>query len=209
MVFITINISLTQFLTYSSKVSTSARINYVRQIKNSPDYHPSIDYWKPLRDEIKRIHENNIPIENLKNLLSIVDEKKVKNYTSLINSYIRFINKNNVEYFPCGKAFWKLSDELFVGSSPELGLIVNGKKYYVKNYYKKKDSDSKITQRNIKSTLTLMQLSDKNFPLEQNSNFAVLNLQNGKLIEAQPLLSESIMELEIDAKSFVDIWSRI
>jgi len=207
--FITIKVSLTQFLTYSSKVSTGAKINYVKQIKNSPEYHPGIDYWKPLRDEIKRLHRNNLPIEDLKNLLSKVDDKKIKNYKKAINSYIRFIRKNNVEYFECGKSFWKLSEELFINSSPELGFIIDGKKFYVKNYYKKKSSDTKLTQRNIKSTLTLMQISERDFELDNKSNFAVLNLQNEKLIEAPPLLSESIMELEVDAQSFVDIWSRI
>ncbi|EME8192912.1 hypothetical protein LXE15_001387, partial [Enterococcus faecium] len=114
-----------------------------------------------------------------------------------------------VEYFECGKSFWKLSEELFINSSPELGFIIDGKKFYVKNYYKKKSSDTKLTQRNIKSTLTLMQISERDFELDNKSNFAVLNLQNEKLIEAPPLLSESIMELEVDAQSFVDIWSRI
>ncbi|EOA3441188.1 hypothetical protein ACSHLT_002747 [Enterococcus hirae] len=54
-----------------------------------------------------------------------------------------------------------------------------------------------------------MQISERDFELDNKSNFAVLNLQNEKLIEAPPLLSESIMELEVDAQSFVDIWSRI
>lgn len=205
----TINISLTQFLNYSSKVSTSAKIKAVKDIKYSADYHPAIDYWKPLRDEIKRIHEKNLPIENLKYLLPTINEKKIKNYTSAINRYINFINKNDVTYFPAGKSFWKLTDELFVGSSPELGLIVNGKKLYVKNYYKKKTSDSKLTKRNINSILTLMQLSEKDFPLTPDENFAILNLQNGKLIEASPLQSESILELEIDAQSFINTWERI
>ncbi|EPH94736.1 hypothetical protein D922_01534 [Enterococcus faecalis 06-MB-DW-09] len=205
----TINISLTQFLTYSSKVSTSAKIKAVRDMKHSADYHPALDYWKPLRDEIKRLHENNLPIENLSNLLLTIDEKKTKNYTNAINTYIRFVNKNDVSYFKVGKSFWKLSDELFVGSSPELGLIVNGKKFYVKNYYKKKSTDAKVTKRNIQSTLTLMQLADRDFQMEPDSNFAVLNLQNGKIIEAGPLKSEDVLELEVDAQNFVNTWERI
>lgn len=52
-----IKISLTQFLDYSAKVSTSAKINKVKEIKRSPGYHPAFDYWKPLRDAIKKIHE--------------------------------------------------------------------------------------------------------------------------------------------------------
>lgn len=204
-----INISLTQFLGYSTKVSTSAKIKAVRDIKNSPDYHPAFDYWKPLRDEIKRLHENNLPIENLKDLLTRIDEKKAKNFSGAINTYIHFVKKNDVSYFPVGKSYWKLTDDLFVGSSPELGLIVNGKKLYVKIFYKKKTADTKLTKRNIQSTLTLMQLADRDFEMEPDSNFAILNLQNGKLIEASPLQSESILELELDAETFVNTWNRV
>ena len=204
-----INVSLTQFLTYTSKVSTSAKIKAVRDIKNSPGYHPSIDYWKPLRDEIKRLHENNLPIENLNNLLLSINEKKVKNYTGAINTYIQFIKKNDVAYFKTGKSSWKLTDDLFVGASPELGLVVNGKKLYVKVYYKKKSSDAKLTKRNIQSSLTLMQLAEKDFQMEPDSNFAILNLQNGKIIEAGPLRSEDVLELEVDAQNFVTTWNRV
>lgn len=204
-----INISLTQFLVYSTKVSTSAKIKAVRDIKNAPDYHPAFDYWKPLRDEIKRLHENNLPIDNLKDLLTRIDEKKAKNFSGAINTYIHFVKKNDVSYFPVGKSYWKLTDDLFIGSSPELGLIVNGKKLYVKNFYKKKTADTKLTKRNIQSTLTLMQLADRDFEMEPDSNFAILNLQNGKLIEASPLQSENILELELDAETFVNTWNRV
>lgn len=53
-----IQISLTQFLDYSAKVSTSAKINKVKEIKHSPDYHPAFDYWNPfatlLREYMKK-----------------------------------------------------------------------------------------------------------------------------------------------------------
>ncbi|MFW7420499.1 hypothetical protein ACODH8_09815 [Vagococcus fluvialis] len=204
-----INISLTQFLNYSSKISTSAKIKAVRDIKNAPDYHPAIDYWKVLRDEIKRIHSKGLPIENLRDIIPNLPESKIKNYTNVINTYIKFINKNNVTYFETGKSYWKLDEDLFVGCSPEIGLIINGEKLYVKNYYKKKSNDTKITQRNINSTLTLMQIAERDFLLEDSSNFAVLNLQNGKLIKAPPLVSEDILELEIDAQSFVTTWNKV
>lgn len=53
-----------------------------------------------------------------------------------------------------------------------------------------------------------MQISERDFQLE-DGNFAVLNLQNGKLLEAPPLLTESVMELEVDAATFIDIWNRL
>ncbi|MDT2011158.1 hypothetical protein [Carnobacterium divergens] len=205
----TVNVSLTQFLTYTSKVSTSARINFVRSIKSNPEYDPTTDFWKRLRDEIKRVHVNDLPIETLELLPKKVTEKKVASYERAIKNYIKFCRNNSVQYFKPGKSFWKLKDDLYIRTSPELGLIINGNKYYVKNYYKKKSSDQKITLRNIKSTLTMMQISEKDFTVEDNAQFAVLNLQNSKLITADPLVSESVLELEIDATNFYDIYTRI
>lgn len=204
-----INISLTQFLNYSAKVSTSARINEVKKIKNAPGYSPAIDYWKKLRDKIKYIHENNLPIENLRDLLTTVPPKDFENYSRVISAYIKFINKNEVEYFSVGKAFWEYSDEFFVGSNPELGLIINGKKFYIKNYYKKPEPNTKLTKRNIKSTLTLMQLAKPNFEVDPNAGFAVLNLQNGKLIEGTSPTSSDLLELELDAQQFINMWNRL
>lgn len=205
---LTVNVSLTQFLTYSAKVSTSAKVNEINRIKYAPDYNPAVDYWKPLRDEIKRIHENNLPITNLENVLNRVSEQKLKNYSRVISKYTSFIKSHNVEYFQTGSSFWKLNDDLFVRTSPELGLIIDGRKFYVKNWYKKPEKNSTVTAQKIKSTLTMMQISERDFQLE-DGNFAVLNLQNGKLLEAPPLLTESVMELEVDAATFIDIWNRL
>lgn len=205
----TVNISLTQFLSYSSKVSTSAKMNEIKRIKNNDDYSPATDYWKPLRDEIKRLYENGIPINELALLVEQVNEKKKRNYARAISKFLHFSNSNNPVYFETGKSFWKLSDELFVGTSPELGLTIDGQNYYVKNWYKKPTKDAKVNQRNIQSALTMMQLSECNFSKNSTDKFAILNLQNGKLIEAKPLISEAILELEFDAHMFVDIWNKI
>lgn len=54
-----------------------------------------------------------------------------------------------------------------------------------------------------------MQLAEKEFQMEPDSNFAILNLQNGKIIEAGPLKSEDVLELEVDAQNFVTTWNRV
>ncbi|MEC6747361.1 hypothetical protein VXN63_02320 [Marinilactibacillus sp. XAAS-LB27] len=203
------SISLTQFLTFTTKVSTSAKINEVKRIKNSPDYSPGIDYWKQLRDEIKRIHENDLPISELLKLSSNVSEPKQRNYAKAIKNYVSFINNNEVEYFKPDKSYYNFSEDLSVRTSPELGLIVNGKRLYVKNWYKVSSTDTKINKRSIKSTLTMMRLSTKNFEVTDDENFAVLNLQNGKLTEATPVLEEDLLELEVDAGTFLSIWKQI
>lgn len=108
-----------------------------------------------------------------------------------------------------GKAYWKHSDDLLVSSSPELGLFINGDRYYVKIYYKKKTKDTKVTSRNINSILTLMQVAKKDFDIEPNAKFAVLNLQNGNLIVANSLNPDDLFELEMEADDFINIWNKM
>ncbi|WP_081168330.1 hypothetical protein [Lactococcus garvieae] len=204
-----IKISLTSLLTYSAKVSRSAKIKFVRETKTNGPYNPAIDHWKQLRDAIKRMHENNLPVESLRDLLEVVSDKKIKTYSRAIKEYIRFVNKNDVKYFSVGKAHWTHSDDLLVSSSPELGLIINGDRYYVKIYYKKKAKDTKVTSRNINSILTLMQVAKKDFEIEPNAKFAVLNLQNGNLMVANSLNPEDLLELEMEADDFINMWNKV
>lgn len=206
-----VTISLTQFVTFSTKVSTSAKINFVRGYKYDDGYHPGKDYWKPLRDEIKKIHEQNLPIENLKNLVPTIPETKGKraNFQKAVNTYIKFVNSHNVEYFPVGKATWQLRENLIVNASPEIGLIVDGQRYFIKNYYKKKNNTNKIDSRNIQASLTLMQLALKDYNVEPIDKFAILNFQTGKLIESKPLTPDHGLELQVDAEFFLNVWDAI
>lgn len=208
MVFLTIKISLTQFLTFNSKISTSARINCVDNIKNGPEYFPGLDYWKQLRDAIKITLKNGDNISNILSTVNSVKEDKRANYLRVANKMIHFINQHEVEYFETGHAFWEFEDELSVSASPELGLKIDGERYLLKNYYKKPNSNSKVTKSNIKSTLTLMSLAKYDFDAN-TSKLAVLNLQNGKLSTADPVSVPTKLALNIDAQNFINIWNAL
>lgn len=202
-----IRISLTQFLTYTAKASTSAKIHYVRGIKNSPSYDPSFDYWKGLRDKIKATLKANSSLDEIVNYAASAGERKSENYLRVANKFRAFLKGKDYKYFETGHSVWNNSPDMSIIASPELGLIIDGQRYFIKNYYKKKKSDEKVTQRYINSTLTLMQLAEPNFDTS-NGIFAVLNLQNGKLIEQKPLIDDDIMAFKIDAATFADIWQR-
>ncbi|MBC1944638.1 hypothetical protein HCA78_05780 [Listeria booriae] len=202
----TASISLTQFIDFSTKVSTSARINFVKGVKDSPEYSPAIDYWKQLRDEIRRIHEKGLPITDLYHLSDNVTEAKRKNYIKNIRNYVNFIQKHDVEFFDTGKGFWQY-DNLHIRTTPELGLKINGQNYLVKNYYKVKNNN-KVTKKNISTTLTLMKLSQLEFAPPPDSKFAVINLQKGILHESKPIVDSDVLELKIEAGTLLDIWKQ-
>ncbi|MCT4388979.1 MULTISPECIES: hypothetical protein [Leuconostoc] len=204
-------ISLTQFLNYTAKVSTESKINYVRTIKSDPEYSPGKDYWKPLRDRLHKILQNGDDINNLKDLLVSTPEKKLANYTKAVNQLIRFFSSHEIEYFDTGSAIISSpDDQISVSAGPELGVKIDGQPYLLKIYYRKKDNTTKVTLKNIQSTLVAVHISKKNFVPPKDSKVAVLNLQNGKLVEQKgnPTTND-LFTLETDLDSFASLWHRI
>lgn len=200
-------ISLSEFMNFSTKKSTGSRMKAVKDIKYKPDYHPAIDYWKRLRDEIKRIHDNGLPIESLKELIYVVSEDKQENYRKNINAYINFVKKNDPEYFSVGKAIWNFDDNLSVRANPEMGLIVNGTPHLVKVHYK--TTNKELSKQTIKSTLTAIQLADSDYVLPDNPVYAVLNLANRRLYTSDNLIDDDVTLLKADAFQFSYLWTQL
>lgn len=204
-------ISLTQFLTYTAKVSTEAKIHYVREIKASPEYSPGIDYWKPLRDRLHKIIQNGDDINDLKELLATVQPKKLENYAQAITQLIKFFSSHEIEYFETGSAVISSPDEnISVSAGPELGVKIDGQPYLLKIYYKKKNKNTNVTLKNIQSTLMATYVAKKNFTPPEDSKVAVLNLQNCKLVEPKNSPTpDDLFTLETDLDTFSSLWNRI
>lgn len=204
-----VKVSLTQFLTFNATVSTSAKINYIEKIKQNTDYSPAFDYWKELREAIKNCLQNKEPIESLLDVSSHVRVDKQSNYLNESKRMIHFVNNHDIQYFETGHATWSSkSGQLVIAASPELGLTIDGKDYFIKNYYKKRNKNQKVTAKNIQSTLALMNLAKQENPIP-NIQCAVLNLQNEKLL-TNPLVSPATkLALDVDADTLVNIWNTI
>ena len=204
-----VKISLTQFLTFNAKVSTSAKITYVSSIKRQTDYSPAFDYWKGLRDAIKDCFKYQKPVDSLLEYSSSVRPDKVSNYEKATKKLLSFTKGHTIRYFDVPHAIWTSeSGSLQVTASPELGLDIDGKRYLVKIYYKKPDGNTKVVKRNIGSTLMLMQLARLSDPID-NAKSAVLNLQNGRLYSNSNVSKKDQLELKVDADSFVNIYDSI
>lgn len=203
-------VSLTQYLNFTSAVSTSARINAVKRIKYSSAYSPATDYWKPVRDTIKKYHQDGLEVDYLRSVLKKnYPDDKIRNYTRVINKYSSFIKNKDIEYFDAGSSYFKISEDLTILTNPELGLKIDGKRYFLKNWYKVPSKKNSVTKKQISSTLTMMQLSSNNFENADEGTFAILNLQNGKLIEASETNADSILEMNVEMNSFANIWDSI
>lgn len=204
----TIKISLTQFITFKSKVSTSAKIKYLKEKVKYVDYTPFADYWLPLRSRIKGFADGRYTENQLIEFVNNVDPNKRANYKRDLNKLPHFVNENKVSFFDVQKSYWNYNDQLRISASPELGVVTNsGEKYLLKNSYTIKKDDEKLLKRNILPTLTLMNIANDN-PNISDATPAVLNLRNGKLIKSNSNLVDTV-ELEVDAQQIIDIWNKI
>ncbi|MDG1570435.1 MULTISPECIES: hypothetical protein [Bacillus cereus group] len=201
-----IKMSLTQFLTFSLTENGASRAKFVRKAKYDT-YTPGGDYWKKLRETIKKVHERNLPLETLYNLVDQVDDKKKENYKKSINRYVKFLKNKNVEWFDIGSSHWEFNEKLLVRSQPELGLYIDGQPYLLKIYYKGKTQN--VRPQKVQSTLTLMEASVRNFIPPQGAVPAILNLHNNKLYVSQGLDRDLLLSLEGDATQFTYLWENI
>ncbi|USK54216.1 hypothetical protein LIS82_22015 [Cytobacillus solani] len=201
-----ISISLTQFIDFTLTASGAARANYVHKVKTS-EYFPGMDYWKQLREGIREIHENNLPIDHLYKIIDTVNEKKRENYRRSINQYVSFARKKDIEWFDIGASHWSFNNQLTVRSQPELGLFIDGVPYLLKVYYKGKNTN--INKNKVVSALTLMDTSSRNFSPPYGAINAILNLNNKKLYESNGANKRLLLSLEGDAAQFVYLWNNL
>ncbi len=198
--------SLTQFLTFSLTENGASRAKYVRKVKYDT-YTPGGDYWKRLRESIKKIHEQNLPLETLFSVVDQVDAKKKENYKKSIDQYVKFFKNKDVEWFDIGSSHWEFNGTLLVRSQPELGLYINGQPYLLKIYYKGKTHN--VRKPKVQSTLTLMEASMRNFTPPSGAIPAILNLHNNKLYVASGIDQDLLLSLEGDAAQLTFLWENI
>lgn len=201
-----VKISLTQFIHFKAAVSTRARISAVQRIKNN-EYSPAIDYWLDLRNAINKFSERRITLEELNTLADSENERKKANYSKAINRFSNFISKNNVSFFPVNKSNWEY-EGLVITASPEVGMIIGDSRFLVKIFYNVKKPDEKVTKRNIMPSLSLLDIANK--ASNHDRQVGLLNLQNGKLLTPDnSKLETSLLELQIDAKNFMNFWEMV
>jgi len=198
-----IDISLTDFIDYVSKVGTT-KYTKVKQIFNRDDYEPAFDFWRALREGIIEFHKEGKDKKQFDKILSdLTDKKKIKRYPELIKSYKSFLGRKKIEWFDPPYKEWKV-DELRVRLNPELGLEINGKFYVIKLYFKAE----KLSKAKAELILLLMNSRLKKGDFKEVI-FAVLDIERKKLYETNSTNKAHISLLEGEAKSFINVWNSL
>ncbi|AID00394.1 MULTISPECIES: hypothetical protein [Bacillus subtilis group] len=205
-----ISIPLSSFIQFTFTQTGSARTNCIRKIKKQIEegYSPGIDYWKQLRDGIIKFHKGIISLEEFHNIpLRFQEESKRRNYLIAINNHITHFKNKKLELFETGKSHWIYQDELYVKSTPNLGLKINGVPYLLKIDGRK--GDKKIDKRKAETALALMSASQKNYSPPDGAINAIWNPVRGKFFEEKPLTEDLLIALNGDAAAFCATWKSV
>lgn len=198
-----ITISVSDFIGFVNK-SGGSKMTKVKQLKSRDDYHPAKDFYKPLREEIIKIHKEGRNIGLLDDLLkNLTDNKKKNSYPQVINGYKKFIGSKKAVWLEPPVKHWLIGD-LDIKVNPELGLTIGKKSYVIKLYL----VADKITKDKVTQILSLLE-NELRSQVGDEVIFGILDVKNSKIYENLNKDISYLPLLEGEARSFETIWKGI
>lgn len=204
-----IEISLTDFIGFVNKMG-NAKLNHVKSIKDRPNYEPYMDFYKPLREAILKLHKKGQKKEVLDTVLEgLTDEKKRRCYPELIAGYKKFLGRKKLEWIKPPKKDWKIGG-VTITVNPEIGLEEKKKNgssnfYIVKLYFK----DDALKKAQADQILTLMEMQLRSKVNEPEIKFAILDIRRSKLHIKQDQELKELPLLKGEANSFATMWNSL
>jgi hypothetical protein len=168
------------------------------------EYDPATDWYKPLRDCIRRINEDHLPVQGLYEILALVDRQKHDSYVQCIEGYKSFHGiRKPIKWI--GRPMLALADVagLPVRVNPEMMIEKNGQKYLVKLYFK----EERLHKKHAELIVSLM---ERAFPwaLESEILCSVLDVRTGRLLNPHPTKNVDKL-LEAEAVAFQQLWTSL
>lgn len=202
----TIKISLTEFMNFVNK-SGSAKSTVVSNAKNKreEEYLHYKDYWLKLREKIKTVHRKNGTHDDLKTLISEVNDDRKENYRIAIEGYCSFWKRRKMEWVDPPKKIWSIGD-IKIELNPELGLVINNQIYIIKLFT---TANNKLDKKHAELILTLLENELRETVESHNVHFAVLDVKRGKLFEKTNHEISLFSLIQGEAKCFETIWKSI
>jgi hypothetical protein len=175
-----------------------AKITKVVQLFKRPEYVPSHDFWKLLREHICDFHEGRTTKLAFEH--TGAHEKKQSRYEEAIKGYAKFVKKVGASYFKPHHSEWRFED-LVVRVNPEVGFEMDGRPVLVKLYFKREP----LTKPRIQVVLGLMSAGQKN----KKFSVAMLDVGRSKL-HMQGMQTAQMEALLVgEAATFLGIWNSL
>lgn len=196
-------ISLTDFVDIVSSSGTP-KANKVRQIKHRPPYIPAFDFYKPLRDRIIETHGAGESKDYLQDLMSSInDRKKITAYPHVLEGYVSWWGRKNLEWFDPPNDLFSLHG-VDVSVNPELGLHINGEPHLIKLYFKSED----LTKNRVD---VIHHLLDSTLATRcpENTIMAVLEIRRPRLYVPTIQIQNLTAALGAELAYISDLWSNV
>lgn len=187
------NLSLTDLVDVVSKAGTP-KATKVAEIKNRKPYQPATDFYKPFRDGLIELHQAGKDRKALGDLQkSLTDPKKITNYPDAIDGYRKWWGKKSLSWFEPPRNLYGHAG-IDVAINPELGLVVDGKRYVIKLYLK---SDP-LTKLRVDLITVLMEVALRQ-KCQPDDVLAILDVRQGKLftVSAQIKPTKAVVDAEL------------
>lgn len=196
-------LSLTDLVDIVS-ASGTPKATKVRQVKQRPTYHPSLDYYKQIREGISWAHQQGASKQQLLTHIGpVTDSKKVANYSAIQAGYRRWWgNKSLVWFSPPSGMF--TAHGIDVRVNPELGLNVNGTPHLIKLYFK----TEQLTKTRIDIITHLMQ-SNLARRAPAGCTMSVLDCRNHKLISPTVPIAGLGAVLDAELAYVAALWPQV
>ena len=150
----------------------------VATVKNRGPYDPRFDFYKPLREQIERIHEQGLGKERLKDVLgNLSDRKKVNIYPDLVGAYNKWWGKKELPWSPPPRGIFSDSG-IDIVVNPELGLTIAGVPHIIKLHFKAEP----LSRSRADIVTHLMELTLR--PKAADAVLALLDVRSGRLVAA-------------------------
>ena len=197
------NISMTTFVDFVLSSGTP-RLSLVRKAKAqySGEYNPSTDFYRGIRESILIGHQNGNPIDELDKLaVNIENPRKVDLYLECIDSY-RWCGRKALQWLGPFISEWSYGD-LKIRVNPELGLLINGRAYAIKLYFKS-DKPSKLR---LETMFHLLRVSLP--PRQENTTTAVMDVRRGRFFTPTRDIPGIQTLWESEASALQTMWSQV
>jgi hypothetical protein len=178
------------------------KLSKINAIKKRHSYQPKTDYYKQIREYIKRFHDHGKTFEQFADASEIVSSnRKQKTYSHLVKAYIKFLKSSkNFKYFIPYRGKCMLNDlEIIV--NPEIGLELEGAKYLIKLYFKK---DPLKKQR--ADIITWIMEKELRKYVNPEIKMAVLDVARSKLYISSAPAPDIVMAIQAETNYISQLW---
>ena len=195
-------ISMTTFIKFISTTGMS-KVEIVEKAKENYNkkYDPKTDFYKRIRDAIKKYEREQLPKAFLTDFLKDQSTRKQTNYAERLDGYKKWRKKHQITYFSPSTAHWNHGG-LSISVTPELGLNINGVPHLIRIYFDKPP----LAKKRIDVALQLMNLACKN-KAPSGCAMGILDVRNSRLFTQSGTQNRLQILLRGEAVNFLSMWN--